>query len=113
MKYPDNGIWEEPRLEDNCLAYKAVTDGTDEEFSLEIKDLEVFTNYCIRTYAKMKYEDKVYTSYSNSEVWSTLNYSAPEFNSVKVLDENVSEINYNLQGVLCKYTKKLEGIWIN
>jgi len=98
LKYPDNGIWEEPRLEDNCLAYKAVTDGTDEEFSLEIKDLEVFTNYCIRTYAKMKYEDKVYTSYSNSEVWSTLNYSAPEFNSVKVLDENVTYSSAVLSG---------------
>ena len=98
LKYPDNGIWEEPRLEDNCLAYKAVTDGTDEEFSLEIKDLEVFTNYCIRAYAKMKYEDKVYTSYSNSEVWSTLNYTIPEFNTVKVLDENITYSSAVLNG---------------
>lgn len=97
LKDPFDGYWKDPTIED-CTSYKAVTDGTDEKFVLEITGLEVNTQYYFRAYAKMKYDDKEYVSYSNSQPWSTENYSFPEFNNVNVSDDDITYSSAILTG---------------
>ena len=94
---PFDGYWKNPTIED-CTSYKAANDGTDEKFLLEITGLNINTQYYFRAYAKMKYDDKEYISYSNSEPWSTQNYSMPEFKSINVSEDDITYSSVVLTG---------------
>lgn len=92
LKDPLDGYWKNPDFssEDNYTAFKAVTDGTNESYSLEITGLEINTGYYFRSYVKMKYEDEEYYAYSNSQPWSTENYSLPYHGSPIIDNDSIT-----------------------
>lgn len=92
LKDPLDGYWKNPDFssEDNYTAFKAVTDGTNESYSLEITGLEINTGYYFRSYVKMKYAGVEYYAYSNSQPWSTEDYSLPYHTSPIVDNDSIT-----------------------
>lgn len=84
-----SGTDESATLE-KCTGSKVVTDGTDQDFSLTITDLEVNTGYRIRAYVKVKVDDEVTVCYSG-ETWpSTQDYNRPSVSGVSIDNEKVT-----------------------
>ena len=96
---PDtDDYWKYPRFEedipddlhhDGYTGYKAVTDGTDEEFSLVITGLNKNQHYFISSYVKMNYDGKEYISYSSTGHWSTEDYNMPNFGNMSVNNDSI------------------------
>lgn len=85
------GYWKAPDFEseENYTAYKAVTDDTNKEFSLEITGLEKNQDYYIRAYVKISCDGKEYISYSGTNHTSTQDYNMPNFTSMTVPNDSI------------------------
>lgn len=91
-----DGSWKNPSFEDNpddsndgYTGYKAVTDGTNNEFSLEIAGLDKNTRYFVRAYVKINCDGKETVSYSGTNNWYTEDNNMPNFGSMNVPTDSI------------------------
>ena len=96
LKYLEDGNWKNPTFEDDpdnpndgYTGYKAVTDGTNGEFSLEITGLDKAARYYLRAYAKIECDGVEQIYYSNTDWWNTEDYSMPNFGNMTVNNDSI------------------------
>ena len=92
LKDPFDGYWKNPDFSDknNYTSSQVSTEGTNESFTLEVTGLDINTQYYFRAYFKMRYAGEEYYAYSNSQPWSTENYSLPYHGSPIIDNDSIT-----------------------
>ena len=92
LKDPFDGYWKNPDFSDenNYTSSQVSTEGTNESFTLEVTGLDINTQYYFRAYFKMRYAGEEYYAYSNSQPWSTENYSLPNHGSPIIDNDSIT-----------------------